>query len=287
MAHPFAVLDLQETIQEVHDSMLSAGNMDGNLVSLGRQDNGLVVNSRSENKTRYHMPFGKSAHFQKTALTSPLIVPHESPELSVISNAPKDKVSLQSVSTEQKYYPIAQVAEQLGTYAQYIRTLVDRFDGFLTPKRFANAGSRETYFFSEEDVAKIANVDYLVKRGRTLREAVSMTRHEKIHQQIADELLQELKEQAQETSYPDGQINEGWVDIVAILAKIPTLSENQRQLLIQIEGYERTLAECVSILKLESEAEARGLLADVYVQAGAVIFEVLRLGYQKKPRKVE
>jgi hypothetical protein len=178
----------------------------------------------------------------------------------------------ESILPDPLLYGLSEAAEKANTYAQYILSLIKRFN-FLRPRKIDKTGTRETYGFTEEDIQRIQQVNRLTDRGKSLREAVAMVKSNKVYQSIGKTVIDAIIEWGKNPG--DSAC---WLRVVEAFANSPALDELERKVLLAVEGYDKSLMECAVELNLRSEKEVKDILNSAYGKVGSVIFHLLKNG---------
>lgn len=175
----------------------------------------------------------------------------------------------QATSQEEPQYSLSEVAATLGVVAQHILNLINRFD-VIQPKKSSDYAPRETYVFTREEVAKVEKF-FKIRENlyKPVREAVEMLQHDADYTHAAKKLQKALKE------YDDDDA-ESWMEIVEALSLIPSLTPQERDVLLLIELEKKTPLEVGVQLGIKSETRVLRLLETAQSKAGKGLFDLYK-----------
>lgn len=169
-------------------------------------------------------------------------------------------------------YTLSQVAELTGLYPQYLLNLVERYK-LVQPAKIADPGARAVYHFTTEHVDKIRQFVALTDKGVKAAKAVRMVGE-------AERLRADARQAVIAIgSWLDNPGRPGeWPRLVAALTRGSSFTEQERALVLGLEGEGRTMQESMAALGIRTEKEARDALHSAYHKVGEQIFQALRTG---------
>lgn len=168
------------------------------------------------------------------------------------------------------------VAQSTAMSEQYIINLIERYQ-IIQPEKTGSYGTRPAYRFMPDDVQTLLRVQKLLRKGTPISEIRQLMSQDAAYQDAARKLADALK-----TLLTDKQFDaESWQDVVWALGRIPSLSEQEREVLLLIEGKDCDLVQTAAQLGLPSERAVRVLLDSAKAKLGVALLHVLRLAAEK------